>query len=256
MGNDQQSNHHRRSSSTHSLPALGRRLSSGSLKAVKWIGKQLKSKKSSSISDSEELWGTSRELPAEAADHDEPPVTPSCRPSRPNQQQASVPQSTLEHRVRRRALENHWDDIYSFDSHHAPMIPKPTSLQRRAPPPRPLTSQVRGRARLQSLSSNPPPTPPHHPSHVYLDNLPPTSPYHTVRLQSLERHQWISALPTPGPPPSRPLPQPPKPTSLYPIPPPTLPLRIPQRNKIYDEESVYEKKVKLAENYQHQLFSR
>ncbi|PLW15699.1 hypothetical protein PCANC_07587 [Puccinia coronata f. sp. avenae] len=240
MGQDQkqQSNRHTRSSSTHSLPALGRRLSNGSLKAVKWISKQFKSNKkssrSSTSSDSDELWGTSREIPADLY-NDEPP-TPSPSQGMSKNTEEAVTMSTLGHRSRRRNLENHWRDIYSFDSQQAHLPPKPTPANKNAISNRPLTHEARGRLRtLSSQSSRPSP---HQLQPSPLDSLRARPSYHSVRLSSMNMEKLVSTLPNPGPPPSIPLPRPPTPTSLYPIP-TVLPLRYSQRTKIYDEDSLY-----------------
>ncbi|KAA1102795.1 hypothetical protein PGTUg99_036053 [Puccinia graminis f. sp. tritici] len=90
----------KRRGSTGSIPALGRTVSGGSVKTVKWIGKQIKNlKKDDSDSDSEELWGTSIERPSDLED-------PNCPPT--NLPSGYVPLYKLTHRGRPEVMEKHW----------------------------------------------------------------------------------------------------------------------------------------------------
>ncbi|KNE98610.1 hypothetical protein PSTG_08162 [Puccinia striiformis f. sp. tritici PST-78] len=200
-----------RSASTGSLPALGRKLSSGSLKAVKWIGKQFKSKKAGS--SGLELWGTSREA---ASGKDAKAA-----------KEIEVPKSTLAHRARREALEKHKRDIYSFDwdGGGLPACDEPKPYES---VPRPLTTVARGRKRMQSLNATPVSSRPLRHVSSTLDHLPPPVPLRATRLHSLGREDVISTLPRPKPPPVRALPPPP--VSLYPIP-PTQPLDLSERSR-------------------------
>ncbi|OAV97828.1 hypothetical protein PTTG_01322 [Puccinia triticina 1-1 BBBD Race 1] len=217
MGHDQPRTR-TRSASTGSLPALGRRLSSGSIKAVKWIGKQFKNKKPTDDSDSDELWGTSREIPATEAG------TPT------GEGDQLVAQSTLEHRARREILERHWQDFYSFDCNAVKIANKPNPAEGST---RPLTSLARGRRRLVSQhSSNGPKHTLGHSLNASIDCLPPRVPHSALRMRSMEREHVISALPRPRPPPTRPLPPPP--VALYSIP-PTRPLNISQKSSSRSE---------------------
>ncbi|KAH9448572.1 hypothetical protein Pst134EA_027881 [Puccinia striiformis f. sp. tritici] len=208
---DQPVTRHRRSASTGSLPALGRKLSSGSLKAVKWIGKQFKSKKAGS--SGLELWGTSREA---ASGKDAKAA-----------KEIEVPKSTLAHRARREALEKHKRDIYSFDwdGGGLPACDEPKPYES---VPRPLTTVARGRKRMQSLNATPVSSRPLRHVSSTLDHLPPPVPLRATRLHSLGREDVISTLPRPKPPPVRALPPPP--VSLYPIP-PTQPLDLSERSR-------------------------
>ncbi|POW22029.1 hypothetical protein PSHT_01715, partial [Puccinia striiformis] len=194
-----------RSASTGSLPALGRKLSSGSLKAVKWIGKQFKSKKAgSSDSDDDELWGTSREA---ASGKDAKAA-----------KEIEVPNSSGQ----TEALEKHKRDIYSFDWDG--VVFRLVMNLSRTNCPRPLTTVARGRKRMQSLNATPVPVA----LYLNLGHLPPPVPLRATRLHSLGREDVISTLPRPKPPPVRALPPPP--VSLYPIP-PTQPLDLSERSR-------------------------
>ncbi|EFP82772.1 hypothetical protein PGT21_009526 [Puccinia graminis f. sp. tritici] len=240
MGHDNSNIRHKRSASTGSLPALGRRLSNGSLRAVKWIGKQFKNKKPASDSDSDESWGTPSELP----------LGQDAGPSRIDDEY--VPQSTLAHRARREALEKHWNDIYSFDWPAGKIPSRPVPAD---PVDRPLTSMARGRRRLQSLNSSNAPPHPFALGNASIGHLPARVPQSALRMRSLEREEVIATLPKPKPPPVRPLPPPP--VSLYPIP-PTLPLNIRRdassrsqtpSESLYSDPSISDKKSRWKRLY-------
>ncbi|PLW08367.1 hypothetical protein PCANC_24166 [Puccinia coronata f. sp. avenae] len=88
-----------RRSSSGSLPALARRLSGGSAKTVRWIGRKLQNRRKDDDSDSDELWGTSIERPADLED-------PNCPiDSVPS---GYIPLHQLTPRARPEALHKHW----------------------------------------------------------------------------------------------------------------------------------------------------
>ncbi|OAV93701.1 hypothetical protein PTTG_12398 [Puccinia triticina 1-1 BBBD Race 1] len=180
MNSSSENSPSRRRGSTGSLPALGRRVSDGSAKTVRWLGKQIKSFKKDDDSDSDELWGTSIERPFDLED-------PNCPIERVPS--GYVPLHELANRARPQAVERHWHKTSSF-SHGAKRVTrKPTKLDLKGVC-QPSNGDGQGTSEQRAQPSG-------KKSKAPLDDLPPRPQSRVDQLKSTARGDVVSPAPKP-----------------------------------------------------------